>query len=216
MNKNKSNYDIMKDRMAERFLTYDQETVIRKLSLRADEEYLYLTFLSFAYRVNRKNGGIQWFDRDTEIWQEAMYNDAMTIYDLLCFSKEGCRPSGQYVMLQNLASVASGTMFAGKGILEQEAKKFDHQDEAVAAACRRLGGTREKTGDVAYKIPVWENLCVIFRFWDSDEEFSAQLQFLCDRNMLDFMHYETAWFLASHIVLLLKRDLAGHLPSIVL
>ena len=216
MEKIKSNYEIMKERMAERFLTYDQEGIIRKLSLRADEEYLYLTFLSFGYRVNRRNGGIQWFDRTAGRWREAQYNDAMTIYDLLCCSKEDGRASGQYVMLQNLVSVASGTMFAGKGILEQEAKGLDHRDEELAAACERLGGSREKTGDVAYKIPVWENLCVIFRFWNSDEEFPAQVQFLCDRNMLDFMHYETAWFLVSHIILLLKQDLTGHPPSVVL
>ena len=108
--------------MAERFLTYDQEGIIRKLSLRADEEYLYLTFLSFGYRVNRRNGGIQWFDRTAGRWREAQYNDAMTIYDLLCCSKEDGRASGQYVMLQNLASVASGTMFAGKGIWSRRQK----------------------------------------------------------------------------------------------
>ena len=74
----------------------------------------------------------------------------------------------------------------------------------------------KRPGDVAYKIPVWENLCVIFRFWNSDEEFPAQLQFLCDRNMLDFMHYETVWFLVSHIIQLLKQDLTGYPPSVVL
>ena len=209
MKKNKSNYEIMKERMAERFLTYDQEMIIRKLSLEADEEYLYLTFLSFSYRVNRRNGGIQWLDRTAGRWREAQYNDAMTIYDLLCCSKEGCRISGEYVMLQNLASVASGTVYAGKGILEQEAKWFDHRDREVAAACQRLGGIREERGDVAYRIPVFGNLCVIFRLWDSDEEFPAQLQFLCDRNMLDFMHYETVWFLISHIITLFKQDLAA-------
>ena len=57
MEKIKSNYEIMKERMAERFLTYDQEGIIRKLSLRADEEYLYLTFLSFGYRVTGETAG---------------------------------------------------------------------------------------------------------------------------------------------------------------
>lgn len=71
MEKIKSNYEIIKERMAERFLTYDQEGIIRKLSLRADEEYLYLTFLSFGYRVNRRNGGTQWFDRTAGRWREA-------------------------------------------------------------------------------------------------------------------------------------------------
>ena len=70
-------------------------------------------------------------------------------------------------------------------------------------------GIREERGDVAYRIPVFGNLCVIFRLWDSDEEFPAQLQFLCDRNMLDFMHYETVWFLISHIITLFKQDLAA-------
>lgn len=210
MEKKKSNYEIMKERTAERFLTYDQQQMIRKLSLASDDNYLYLRFLGFDYRVDRKNGGIQWLDQPECCWRESEYNDAMTIYDLLCWSKDGCRTSGRYVLLQSLASVATGTMFAGKGILEQEAKWFDHRQGEVSAACTRLGGIPEEKGDVAYKIPVFGELYVIFRLWESDEEFPAQLQFLCDSNMLDFMHYETAWFLISHIIGLLKQFLTEY------
>ena len=35
---------------------------------------------------------------------------------------------------------------------------------------------------------------MILRFWESDDEFPASLQILVDKNILDFMHYETLMF----------------------
>ena len=37
-------------------------------------------------------------------------------------------------------------------------------------------------------------LPVVLRFWDADEEFPASMQILTDRNILDFMRYETLMF----------------------
>ena len=42
----------------QRFLAYDQEKMIRKFQLEADEAFLYLRFVGRDYRINRKNGKI--------------------------------------------------------------------------------------------------------------------------------------------------------------
>ena len=44
----------------QRFLAYDQEKMIRKFQLEADEAFLYLRFVGRDYRINRKNGKIEW------------------------------------------------------------------------------------------------------------------------------------------------------------
>ena len=45
---------------------------------------------------------------------------------------------------------------------------------------------------------------VCLRFWESDEEFPASLQIFVDKNILDFMHYETLMFAVTHLLNRLK------------
>ena len=41
----RSNYDITRDRLERDFLQYDQEAMLRRVPLRHDADYFYLTFL---------------------------------------------------------------------------------------------------------------------------------------------------------------------------
>lgn len=43
-------------------------------------------------------------------------------------------------------------------------------------------------------------LPVILRFRESDDEFPASLQVLVDRNILEYMHYETVMFAIGHLL----------------
>ena len=63
-----------------------------------------------------------------------------------------------------------------------------------------VGGALLARGDVAYQLNLFDFLPVSIAFWHSDEEFPASLQILVDRNILDFMHYETAMFALSHLM----------------
>ena len=60
MEEKKTNYDKTREDAEQRFLAYDQEKMIRKFSLKADENYLYLRFVGRDYRISRKNGRIEW------------------------------------------------------------------------------------------------------------------------------------------------------------
>ena len=46
-----NNYQIQVMQAKKRFLTYDQQRLIEKLNLQADENYLYITFLCEPYRL---------------------------------------------------------------------------------------------------------------------------------------------------------------------
>ena len=46
---------------------------------------------------------------------------------------------------------------------------------------------------------------MILQFWDADEEFEAVLKIMWDENILDYMHYETTYFAASHLLSRLKE-----------
>ena len=77
--------------------------------------------------------------------------------------------------------------------------------EALAEACRALGGVPEGKGDVAYRIQVFPFLPVIIQFWNSDEEFEPELQFLWDTNVLQYLHFETLWYVMGHMVKRLRE-----------
>lgn len=75
----------------------------------------------------------------------------------------------------------------------------------MAYACQALQGKRDGKGDVAYGLELF--LFLRLGFWKSDEEFPARLQILADRNILDYMHYETLMFAVIHLLERLKSEM---------
>ena len=88
-----SNYEIMRERMAQAFLQYDQAHMIRKFALAHDENYLYLDLLAQKHRICRLTGAVTWSEDGFRTEKAADYHAAMTIYDVLCGAKEHCRLS---------------------------------------------------------------------------------------------------------------------------
>lgn len=195
-----SNYEITKRQMQKEFLKYDQENMIRKFHLKHGRDFLYIRFVGKEYRIGRKDGVVSGSADDFRTSQEAGYNEAMTIYDVLCYSREDCCLSGEFVSMQSLSSVMGGSKPVGSGLFAGKLPLFDHREKALAAACESLGGTKAGKGDVAYQLPLFDFLPVVFQFWNSDEEFPPGLQLFTDKNMLDYMHYETVWFAVSHLL----------------
>ena len=50
-----SNYDQVIENWRLKFLEMDQEELIRKFQLEADEEFLYIIYFSKKFRIDRKN-----------------------------------------------------------------------------------------------------------------------------------------------------------------
>ena len=133
-------------------------------------------------------------------------DEAMTLYDVLCWSKPHCRASGRMVNMGSLSTIQGGSMKReGDGLFGRYEAAFDQKDAALSAACAQLGGVPEGKGDVAYRIPMFPFLDVMLQYWDSDDEFPASLQLFTDDRMTDFMHYETVWFALSHMLERIKE-----------
>ena len=96
-----SNYEITKEKMAKHFLDFDQGTMISRMHLRYDSRYLYIRFVGRWYRIDRSSGLVQWSEDGFRHGIEGDFNEAMSIYDLLCCSKEGCCLAGEFVKLRN-------------------------------------------------------------------------------------------------------------------
>ena len=203
------NYEKMKRSMSKSFLQYDQAAMIQKFSLKHDAFWLYLSFINRSYRIHRNSGVIQWSDNAFETSHEADYNEAMTIYDVLCYAKDGCQLSHEFVNLNSLSTVLTGTLSQNTEFFQRIADFFSGKLSALHAACISLSGKELKNGDIAFELELFPFLPVILRFWEADDEFSASLQILVDKNTLDYMHYETIMFALNHLFHRLKGEMSN-------
>ena len=201
-----SNYDKARDATAAAFLRYDQETMIRKFGLAHDEDALYISFVARDYRVDRRTGTVTWASDPSHT---ASYNEAMSIYDVLCDAKPLCHLSHQWVNVASLCSIQGGTLAKDGDFVKNSCAQFGGDAAALDRACRRLHGTPQPKGDVAYELPLFPFLPLILRFWEADEDFPASMQVLVDKNTLDYLHYETLMFALSHLMTRLVEESRG-------
>lgn len=203
MSMKKNNYETMRNQTRPYFLTFDQEELIRKLDLKHDEDYLYLRFCSRPYRIGRKTGIVEWSEDGFQTAVEGDCSESMTIYDILCYSKKDRSLSGEYAPSSSLKGIVYTGMNAGTSMGRNEiAEYFDTHVDRLEQACIALGGIPEGKGDLAYRIPLFDFLPVRFSFWQADEDFSPEVRLLWDTNVLQYMHFETLFYAAGH---LLKR-----------
>ncbi len=198
------NYRIQTQMAQQRFLTYDQEALIRKLGLKADDQYLYVSMLAEIYRIDRQCGtmercrGGKWIDANS-------FGEVLTLLDLVCDSRENRWLTGRWKNLNDF-----GLMFH-RNLLENAkdpwAEKFQENADKLREACLKLKGTPLPKGDVAYAIELFDGLCVGVQLWFGDEEFPPNLRFLWDENALMYIKYETMHFARGLILNRLEENM---------
>ncbi len=192
----RDNYAIQARQARRLFLGYDQEHLIEKFGLEADADYLYLPFLDLHYRIHRRTAAVEKQEGDGPYVDGGSFNEVMTIFDALCWSKEDRRLTGRWVSTAALGSMfhsgsLAGSMYAGM---------MDHiasREDALERVFQRMGGVRMEVGEPGYRIPVFPFFPVYVQYWRGDDEFPASLRFLWDENTGDFLHYETLYYLMS-------------------
>jgi hypothetical protein len=154
------------------------------------------------YRIERKTGLVERFEKKNSI-READFNEAMSLYDVLCSAKEDCHLAGSFCPTGSLKGITrtNGVLSGGSPSGEVE-HFFDTHLAELKAACEKLGGIPEGNGDAAYRLRIFPFLPLRFQFWSSDEDFDAEIQFLWDENVLQYLHFETLYYVMGH---LLKR-----------
>ena len=191
------NHDVMAEESRKHLLTLDQEELIRKYGLEANENYMYIRVFNRPYQIDRQTGSISC--RDSAV--PAPHNITMAIYDMLCYSEDlkDLPPlSGNWVTLSQLGGLV-GAGHAKKLHEPEVLKPFYDKVPEMNKACEDLGGQRQKGGDVSYKLPVFDFFPMWFQYWDADDEFPANIQFLWDKNALQFLHFEIVHHLTAYL-----------------
>ena len=186
------------------FLEYDQQVMIDRFGLKADDTFLYLPFLGKEHRIDRASGLVERPEGPGGGFAPAPFCSAMSIYDYLCRSKPCAYPAGRYARIGSLGGAARASN-PDDTLYQNWAALFETDLPAFRRACRALGGTELNFGDAAYQINMFPSLAYQLRLWLSDDEFPADLQILCDENTLDFVCFETSFFMAGQLLTEVKE-----------
>ena len=181
------NYVLQLQSAQKRFLTYDQDALIQKLRLLADEKYLYIPMLGKQYRLCRHTGCLE---RKSANWEDAnTFGEVMVLLDILCDSREDRCLSGQWQSLQQFGKLFHTSLLEPKE--DPLATGYDKQPGLLKQVCLSMGGRPISGGDEAYAVPLMDEMEIVIFFWHADEEFPAQFRFFWDKNALQYIRYET-------------------------
>ena len=128
--------------------------------------------------------------------------DAILLYNYLA-SRGGAEPTGTWITYQSLPNSVSKTKTLKR--LEGElAAHFAGKQEHLEAAAPRLGGEPVQVAEDADLQLVFHPLPkvpVLLLFWEADpeEDFPAQVHFLFDGNISDFLDLESLLFLVEQL-----------------
>ena len=201
-----SNYDQVIENWRLKFLEMDQEELIRKFQLEADEEFLYIIYFSKRFRIDRKTGFI------TEDGKSPGFDTVMNIYNTFYYSAAHPVASGNLVAFRQVKRVYPFEAAYRRTIIFRLQELFAGKTEELRKACEALGGTLLPQGDVGYVLPVFPFLNIAVLFWDKDEEFEAQANMLFDSEITVFMHEENVVCVAADAVYYLTLA-AGMTPE---
>lgn len=185
------NYLTQANQAKQHFLTYDQDKLIRKFALNADETYIYVNFLCQPFRIHRATGHME--KQELGEWVDGnRFEEVMTLLDLLCDSRDDRHLSQRW---KNMASF--GLQFH-QNLLEEKrspmADRIHREPEAFIRACRALDATAVEGADLGFGVELFDGLRIGIQFWFGDDEFFPRLRYLWDENANQYLRYETMYF----------------------
>ncbi len=200
------NYALAQENARLYFLSYDQSVMESRPGVIFQEGEITLSFLGYPAGVNRKTGQVT-VCFPSGAYRNANFGEALSVYDWLCDQKPGAAASLEYCPVHSLP----GVMVRGKGLSMSGGKLgafFDAHPEKLRKSCIALGGTPVDLGDIGYKVPIFPDLYVLIKFYHSDEDFPPSVTLLWDKNILNFIKYETVYYVAGCLLDRL-RELSG-------
>lgn len=186
------------------FSEYDPLRISRILHLETDRNHLYISYFQRPYRLRLKDGILE--KRAQDNWScELYFNEAMSIYHLLHYTKDLPSNSGIWVPNTSLKGAGVHSRSLYDPLLPPFAARFSGKILLLESACKRLGGIRLSRGDISYQFTAFPRVPLQLIFWDADEDFPAQIQILFDRQVTDFVHFETTGCIISDLLELLEE-----------
>lgn len=190
----------------DRFLTYEVENLLKNPGVTSWEKGVQTTFFSLPVHLNRTTGSIMLIDGEKET--ECDFSPTLSILDYVCDRKTSAIAANVFCPVTSLPGVFVGGsgLVMKNGALED---RIERDPPAFQKACESLGGVATGAGDMGYRLHIFPDLCMELKFYFADEDFPPQLTFLWDKNILQFVRYETVYYIAGCIA----RELCSRMDN---
>ncbi len=185
-----NNYAVARQAAEARFCQYDPGEILKKPGVFLENGYICTTFLGESVRVDTQTGKVWVAGRTGD------FGETLTVLDWMCDRKEDARASFEFCPVSSLPGVlvSGGTLVMNFVAL---AAKIGKSPETFLAACKAMGGKSIPLGDIGMELMAFPDLPLQLKFYHADEEFPASMTLLFDRNTLQFIRYETVYYLAA-------------------
>ena len=188
-----SNYEKLLEDWRQRFLQMDARALLRRLPELHDEgTYLTISHFGRRFGISRASGEIVCTDGGT-----ATQTEKLNIYTLLYYGKPEAALRGEWVSFGNLRGAAPFAPAFRAGVQASFARTFAGQEALLRKAAADLGARPLPSTGTAFEADAFACIPVRFYFWEGDEEFPAQANFLFDAGTPDFIHVESVVTIAS-------------------
>ena len=125
---------------------------------------------------------------------QGSFNETLTIFDLLCCGKKEIVLAGTYARTNSLKGTIKGRTIAS-GVHDSRAARYDGHVEQLKKSMRFPWRKTIFPGETLLLFfHVFPFLPLVFQFWESDEEFPPVLKFMWDENVLDYLRFETLYY----------------------
>lgn len=205
MKKTKSNYEAQLEKCRVEFANWNHQKIAKKFGLIVDERYLYIRFVGKTYRIDRKTGLAQKSADGESYAEDAGYNEMMSFLDLFSYSKDDLSLSGQWTLIKHVSKMAHSGEEVGSRLFAPYADMISGNIPLFCGACACLRARKVDEGDACYIVDTFDFLPVKLQFWEKDDEFPAQLNLYWDELVLDYVRYETTYYIAAHVLETIKK-----------
>ncbi len=190
MDMKKTKEEIQWEMIQHRFLTYDQDKIIRIFGLEHDAEKMLIDFLGRTYRIDRKTGLM--YDGD----RQASIDETVSVFELLTNSDHAPYLTGRW---ESIASLCTNTTDTSLGRYIDYLRPFKDDVQLMQKTLLAMGAESANKGDVSAVLTVYPNVPVWFQYWAADEEFPASIQFLFDAEIIEHYRWSLLWNLMTMI-----------------
>lgn len=197
------NYELMLRAAKRRFLEYDPAVLAKGPGVADEGQFLSTVFLGETVLVEKSTGEIL-FPKDG---RAGTFSECLTVFDWLCDRKGYAAASDEFCSVSSLP----GVLVRGSGLsmgAQTLAARIEKDPGAFEAACRAMGGERICLGDMGFRLNAFPDLPLELKFYRSDEEFPPSLTLLWNKNTLQFLRYETIYYLAACLVRRLEENMS--------
>lgn len=195
-----SNYEISLQNAMKRFCSYDMTVLSQKNGITDRGAYLETRFFGMETSICKKTGKV------TLNGENADFCEALSVFDWLCDGRKDAKASFRFCPVSSLP----GILVQGSGLMMKSpelSESIHHNPDQFREICLQMGGKILDFGDICAEIHIFPDLPMRLKFYFGDEEFKPDITFLWDENILQFVRYETVYYIAATLTKRLKASL---------